>query len=153
MKSDEWLTPPDILNKLGEFDMDPCSPINRPWDTARVHFNKDEDGLSKQWEGRVWLNPPFGKEAVKWIRKFSEHRKGILLIPARTETKMFFDYIWPFATGILFIKGRPSFYTVDGTKAPFNSGAPIVLVSYTAQDDEALRKSGLGEFVSLNNGR
>jgi hypothetical protein len=35
---DEWLTPPEIIKSLGEFDLDPCSPINRPWDTAKNHY-------------------------------------------------------------------------------------------------------------------
>ena len=50
----EWLTPIEIINALGEFDLDPCSPINRKWDTAKKHINQIEDGLKTEWEGRVW---------------------------------------------------------------------------------------------------
>ena len=42
-KKDEWLTPPGILNRLGEFDLDPCTPIDRPWDTAKLHYNVDAE--------------------------------------------------------------------------------------------------------------
>ena len=59
---DEWLTPPPILQALGEFDLDPCSPINRPWDTANNHLTINDNGLSQTWGGistRVWCNPPY----------------------------------------------------------------------------------------------
>ena len=46
MKTDEWLTPPEIIKALGPFDLDPCSPINRPWDTARKHYTIENNGLS-----------------------------------------------------------------------------------------------------------
>ena len=64
---DEWLTPPEIIKALGEFDLDPCSPVNRPWDTAKKHFTKFDDGLNKEWDGRVWVNPPYGRETFKWL--------------------------------------------------------------------------------------
>ncbi|MGH8432526.1 MAG: DNA N-6-adenine-methyltransferase, partial [Solimonas sp.] len=89
MKNDEWLTPPDILSRLGVFDMDPCAPVVRPWDTARRHYTIQDNGLAQVWAGRVWCNPPFGREAVKWLRRMAEHGDGIALIPARTETAMF----------------------------------------------------------------
>ena len=60
MQKDEWLTPPDLLEKLGTFDLDPCSPIVRPWDTAKHHYTIHDDGLSQTWFGRVWCNPPYG---------------------------------------------------------------------------------------------
>jgi len=64
MKNDEWLTPPDILDKLGDFDLDPCAPEVRPWPTADYHYTASDDGLSKPWFGTVWCNPPFGREAA-----------------------------------------------------------------------------------------
>ena len=146
---DEWLTPPEILKKLGRFDLDPCSPIDRPWDTARAHFTKEDDGLSKDWIGRVWLNPPFGREAAKWIRRMAEHGNGIALLPARTETAMFYDSVWDQAWAICFMKGRPHFHYVTGLRAKANSGAPICLIAYSESDVYALRNSGLGKVVLL----
>lgn len=145
---DEWLTPPEIVKALGPFELDPCSPIERPWDTARYHLNKNDDGLSWEWgEGRVWLNPPFGREAVKWLRKLVQHGDGIALVPARTETAMFYECVWDVADAICFMKGRPHFHYVDGKRAPANSGAPICLVAYGFKNERALRQSGLGKAV------
>lgn len=149
MKNDEWLTPREIVESLGPFDLDPCSPVVRPWSTAIKHFNIHDDGLSQEWMGRVWMNPPFGQEACKWMRKLSLHGNGIALIPARTETKMFFDWVWSSANGILFIKGRPHFHYVDGTRAPFNSGAPICLVAYGENNAEVLKSSSLGRYLEI----
>lgn len=147
MKNDEWLTPPEIINSLGKFDLDPCSPVVRPWDTAKHHLTVIDDGLSKPWHGRVWCNPPFGREAVNWLRRMANHNDGVALIPARTETAMFYETVWGVASGVLFIKGRPHFHFVCGRRAQFNSGAPICLVAYGENNLNALRKSGLGFVV------
>jgi hypothetical protein len=151
MKNDEWLTPPEILGVLGRFDLDPCAPINRPWATATEHYTVNDDGLGKPWRGRVWCNPPFGREAVKWLSKMRDHGNGIALIPARTETAMFYGTVWGHAHGVLFLKGRPHFHYVDGRRASFNSGAPIALVAYGANNLEVLRRSGLGFVVVGHN--
>ena len=149
MKSDEWLTPPEVLSRLGAFDLDPCSPINRPWPTATHHFTIEDDGLSLSWDGRVWCNPPFGREAVKWMRRMAEHGNGIALIPARTETEMFYETVWGRADAVLFMKGHPHFHRVDGSRASFNSGAPICLVAYGVSNVVALDASGLGVVVPV----
>lgn len=147
MKNDEWLTPPEIVTALGRFDLDPCSPIARPWDTAAKHFTRDDDGLAQQWEGRVWLNPPFGREAVKWLRKMVAHGNGIALLPARTETAMFYECVWDVADAICFMRGRPHFHYVDGKRAAANSGAPICLIAFGFKNELALRRAGLGKVV------
>lgn len=144
MKNDEWLTPPEIIKSLGVFDLDPCAPVVRPWNTATHHYSVRDDGLNQDWLGRVWLNPPFGREAVKWLRKMVAHGNGIALIPARTETAMFYETVWGAADAILFMQGRPHFHYVDGTRAPANSGAPICLVAYGVANVVALAASGLG---------
>lgn len=131
--NDEWLTPPEIIKSLGEFDLDPCSPVNRPWDTAKVHYSILDDGLKMPWEGRVWLNPPYGKDTFKWMEKLSVHKNGIALIFARTETRGFHEQIWSKAHSVFFFKGRLSFYYVDGTKGTA-ANAPSCLVSYSRND-------------------
>lgn len=54
MLKDEWLTPPEIIKALGPFDLDPCAPVNRPWETAAKHYTVLDNGLTKPWHGRVW---------------------------------------------------------------------------------------------------
>ncbi len=146
--SQEWLTPRWILDKLGGFDLDPCAPIMRPWATATMHYTVNDDGLAQPWWGRVWLNPPFGREADRWMRRMAEHANGIALIPARTETRMFYRSVWGVARGVLFIKSRPHFCTPLGDEAAFDSGAPICLVAYTDYDLDMLRRSGLGAVIA-----
>lgn len=147
MKNDEWLTPPEILRALGAFDLDPCAPVFRPWETAKMYHTVLTDGLAHQWFGRVWCNPPFGREAIKWMRRMRDHGDGIALIPARTETAMFYQTVWGSASGVLFLQGRPHFHYVDGSRAKFNSGAPIALVAYGKANLESLMQSGLGFVV------
>lgn len=150
MKNDEWLTPPEIIEKCGKFDLDPCSPINRPWATAADHFTVEDDGLSRQWYGRVWLNPPYGAEAARWLERLADHGNGVALIFARTETAMFFDWVWPRADALLFVQGRIHFHYVDGRRAAANSGAPSVLVAFGLQNADALRRSSIaGAFIRL----
>lgn len=151
MITDTWLTPPELIKALGEFDLDPCTPIEMPWDTAKHRYTPNEDGLKQPWYGRVWLNPPYGKEAGKWLNKLAAHGNGIALIFARTETEMFFNNVWDKAHGILFIKGRLFFHYPDGTKAIANSGAPSVLIAYGSNNVECLEKLPVpGQFFNIN---
>jgi hypothetical protein len=152
MMKDEWLTPPEIVQALGEFSLDPCAPVVRPWETAEVHYTKHDDGLSKDWFGRVWCNPPYGLEAAKWLKKLSEHKNGTALIFARTETNMFFEWVWSKAKAILFLKGRLHFHHVDGARARANAGAPSCLIAYDLDNAKKLKESGInGKFLWLDN--
>ncbi|OBW43511.1 DNA N-6-adenine-methyltransferase (Dam) [Chryseobacterium sp. MOF25P] len=151
MKKDEWLTPPDVIEALGRFDLDPCSPINKPWATAKNHFSIKDDGLSQIWSGRVWCNPPYGLEAARWLNKLKNHKDGIALIFARTETKMFFDHVWNDADALLFIEGRLYFHHVDGSRAKANSGAPSVLIAYGKSNAEILKNCKIkGKYIQLS---
>lgn len=147
---DEWLTPPFIIDALGEFDLDPCSPTVRPWPTAKIHFTEEDDGLSKNWSGRVWMNPPYSQNKF-WLRKLSSHGNGIALLFARTETQMFFDYVWNKAAAIFFLKNRITFHNVDGSPAKSgNAGAPSCLIAYGKENIEALEKTRLkGKLIYL----
>ena len=141
----EWLTPKYITDALGPFDLDPCSPAERrPWDTAKIHWGIDcehpIDGLEEDWFGRVWCNPPYGKETFKWMSKLSEHGRGIALIFARTETIGFHDKIWSKAHSLMFFKGRLKFCRVDGSTGD-TSNAPSVLVSYSQEDTLIIKKA------------
>jgi hypothetical protein len=84
MLNDEWLTPPEILQALGPFDLDPCAPIKRPWPMAAEHYTVEDNGLAQPWVGRVWCNPPYGLETARWLNRMAQHGNGIALIFART---------------------------------------------------------------------
>jgi hypothetical protein len=149
--NDEWLTPPHIIESLCKFDLDPCSPVNRPWSMALNHFTEIDDGLSQQWHGRVWCNPPYGKETFKWLDKLHRHGNGIALIFARTETIGFHEQIWNKADAVFFFKGRLAFHYVDGRKGDV-ANAPSCLVAYGKENIEYIKNSGLkGKLVLLSN--
>lgn len=146
----EWLTPPEIIEGLGSFDLDPCSPVNRPWATAKKHYTEKDDGLSKDWKGFVWCNPPYGLEAADWLKKLKEHGNGIALIFARTETAMFFDHVWEDASALFFFSGRLFFYHVSGKRADSNGGAPSVLIAYGDEAAERLKNfNRSGIYIDL----
>lgn len=142
----EWLTPPEIIHSLGEFDLDPCSPIVRPWETAKNYFTIEDDGLTKDWFGRIWLNPPYGREMIRFVKKMTNYRNGIACLFARTDTDAFQKYIFPYAESLFFIDKRVKFCHVTGEQAKINSGAPTVLVSYSEFDSEKIEESGLKGF-------
>lgn len=153
-KTDEWLTPPAIIDALGgadSFDLDPCAPVVQPYPTAKSVFTRVDNGLLKPWRGRVWLNPPYNTVALtKWLARLSDHGVGTALIFARTETDAFFRYVWQPASAVLFIRGRINFHYPDGRRAEANSGAPSVLCAYGERDAEVLAGCGIdGQFVEL----
>lgn len=148
--NDEWLTPPELLLPLGEFDLDPCAPQVRPWATARRHIALPEDGLGAAWHGRVWCNPPFNRYVrPMWMRKMAEHGNGILLVPAATETEAFDLHVWHAATAVCFVRSRPHFCFVDGKRAAFNSGPAIALAAYGESNATILEVCGLGKTLRL----
>lgn len=139
-----WLTPPSVLARLGHFDLDPCSMMGHPWPCAdESWWLPAHDGLLEPWNGRVWLNPPYGLECGLWLKKLADHGNGIALVFARTETAMFQDWVFPRASGILFLSGRLYFHYPDGRRASANAGAPSCLIAYGAANAEILRTCGL----------
>lgn len=124
-KSDEWATPQSFFEELNEefhFTLDPCA--NSENHKCDKWFNKEQNGLSADWGGDVvFCNPPYS-EIEKWVAKaFYESRKDntvvVLLIPARTDTKYFHNYILH-RSEIRFVKGRLKFGNQKNA-APFPS--------------------------------
>ena len=113
--TDLWATPQDFFDKLNDefhFDLDPCAtPDNAK---CPIFFTKEEDGLSKDWQGyRVFCNPPYGRAIAAWVKKcYEESQKPdtlvVMLIPARTDTSYFHDYIYHKAE-LRFVRGRLKF--------------------------------------------
>lgn len=147
-----WLTPPDIIEALGPFDLDPCAaPSPRPWPTAARHIELPEDGLAAWWSGRVWCNPPFGSQTWAWLQRMAEHGDGIALAFARTETAGFHRWVWQAADAVMFLAGRPHFHRPDGRRADGNSGGPICLIAYGKANVAAMQRSGLPGAIALIN--
>jgi len=122
-KTPEWSTPQDLFDKLNDefhFDIDVCATKENA--KCEYYYTIISDGLKHNWnEQRVWCNPPYGREIGKWVKKASEAQGGlvVMLLPARTDTRWFHDYIYGKAE-IRFIKGRVKFG--DGKQsAPFPS--------------------------------
>ena len=124
-RTEEWATPIYVFNALDaefHFELDVCATIDNR--KCADYFDKASDGLKQDWKGRTcFMNPPYGKEIVKWMKKaFEESKKGavvVCLVHARTDTRWFHDLAWK-ADEIRFVKGRLKFG--DGKQsAPFPS--------------------------------
>ena len=120
-KTDMWETPKwlfDELDKEFHFDLDVCAiPENAK---CEQYFTPETDGLSQEWNGTVWCNPPYGREIGKWVKKAAQSNcTVVMLLPARTDTKWFHDYIYRKAE-IRFLKGRLKFGGSQNS-APFPS--------------------------------
>lgn len=155
--TDNWVTPILFRDRLGPFELDPCSFDDHPWQFAPKWFTPDTNGglggLSVDWGGAfAWVNPPYGKQTHRWLEKLGHHNHGIGFIFARTETRMFFEHVWPKATALLFVKGRVTFHYPDGgsPRAGHNSGGPSVLIGYGKLALERLEAAKeLGALVRL----
>lgn len=141
----EWYTPREVFDALGlMFDLDPCAPPGGvPWIPAARNFSIADDGLHQPWQGRVWLNPPYGKEAGRWVQKLAEHGHGIALVFARTDVRWWHAAV-PSADAVCFVRGRLTFIAGAGQSAPGNSGGPSALIAWGEDCATALRDSGLG---------
>lgn len=126
-KSNEWATPQDFydeLNKEFNFNLDPCATDENA--KCDKYFTTDQDGLRQNWGGyRVFCNPPYGRDIKDWVKKaYEESKKSnttvVMLIPARTDTKYFHEYIYHKAKEIRFVKGRLKFGDSKNS-APFPS--------------------------------
>ena len=141
----EWYTPPEIIRPLGEFDLDPCtSNIAYSFNqSAKKYYTKEDDGLSKEWFGRIWLNPPYSQPAItQFMEKMALHNNGIALLYNRSDNQMFHYFIFPVADSIFFIKGRIRFFKPDGTRGE-QPGAGSVLIAFGENNTKAIENSGL----------
>ena len=149
-KSDEWETPDDLFEELNNkfnFTLDPCATHENA--KCKKYYTKKDDGLSKSWEDEiVFVNPPYGRSIGKWVKKCyeeSKHATVVILMPARTDTSYFHDYIYNKADEIKFLRGRLKFknrllpsYQENGdyklSPAPFPS---MIVVYYNKKARES----------------
>lgn len=123
-KTDLWETPQDFFEKLDQefgFELDVCAlPENAK---CSRYFSPMDDGLEQDWTGVCWCNPPYGREIEKWVKKAYisaiEGATVVMLLPARTDTRWFHDWIYG-KTEIRFIRGRLKFGGAEHG-APFPS--------------------------------
>ena len=120
-----------------------------PWPTAKrmIHY-PGEDGLSITWEGRVWLNPPYGRAIESWMKRMAEHGNGVALVFARTDAKWFQKYVFKAASSLLFLNRRIRFCLPDGTQGG-NPAASSVLAFYGTPVVQSGLLAGLGTLVRL----
>lgn len=138
-QTNEWATPQDFydrLNKEFNFTLDPCSTKENA--KCDKFFTIEDNGLEQSWGGnRVFMNPPYGRGIKHWVEKaMLESQKDntivVCLIPARTDTLYWHDYIFNKASEVRFIKGRIRFG--DGSdNAPFPSAIIVFDSEYTGE--------------------
>lgn len=137
-KKNYWATPPDLFNILRRefgFTVDVCAQA----DNAKLphYFDKAVDGLKQEWTGVCWMNPPYGREIGKWMKKAYESAMSgatvVCLVPARTDARWWTIYCTR-AAEIRYISGRVKFIC-DGKQAP--APFPSAVVIFTPNPPEA----------------
>ena len=125
-----WSTPQDFydeLNKEFNFTLDPC--CSKETAKCEKFYTEETDGLAYSWDGEtVFMNPPYGRVIGHWIKKASQIKNGtvVCLIPSRTDTKYFHDYLYQKENVELrFLKGRLKFGNAKNS-APFPSLVAII---------------------------
>ena len=147
---DEWYTPRWIIDLLGPFDTDPCSPVVPPYEIAPISYTKEQDGLTHDWQGVVWMNPPYSRKPLRqFCEKMARHGNGLALLMNRQDNLLWQEVIFPSARSMLFMRHRVKFLRPDGTTgSPFYSSC---LVAWGDECDRRLRQSGIqGKYVVLN---
>lgn len=132
----DWCTPKDFFNLLNQefnFVLDAAATAENA--KCKLYLTPEQNGLLQSWDynGSVFCNPPYGKEIKKWVKKAYEEsqntkNKIVLLIPARTDTSYFHEYIYKKAE-IRFIKGRLKFTDENG-KSKYPAPFPSMVVIY-----------------------
>lgn len=146
--TDDWLTDPTIIHTLGPFTLDPACPDTMPWRTAKTMWTRRDGPLEREWFDLVWLNPPFSNWHT-WTEKLAEHGDGIVLLPARTDTRGFFEHVWSNPSAVCFVRGRVSFYTLGGIRSRDNCGFAICLVAFGKDAKRRLESCKFGRTVTL----
>ena len=131
-KTVEWYTPQDFYDRLHAkygFTLDVCATSDNA--KCERYFTIEDDGLKQDWTGTCWMNPPYGREIGKWVKKAYESSLSgstvVCLVPARTDTKWFHEYC--LKGEVEFVKGRLKF---GGAK--FNAPFPVAIVVFKPKE-------------------
>lgn len=141
----EWETPPEVFKPLDEefhFDLDVCA--TRSNRKCKKFYSKEDDGLSKPWQGVCWMNPPYGREINKWAAKAAGAADAglattVACLPARVDTRWFHDTVWDVRAGraregveLRFIRGRVRYINEKGERMA-SAKFPNVIVIWRAK--------------------
>lgn len=132
--------PEDGLISPWYYDVCKCG-YKVPYKTEVICPEHGTEGIAGFTRMRVWLNPPYGPDTSKWLRRMSRHGVGTALVFARVETKAWGEYVWPYASGVFFLNKRPTFCLPDGTPGKANSGGPIALITYGKNDLKIIERA------------
>lgn len=133
-KSNEWGTPQELFDKLDSifhFTLDVASTKENA--KCKQYFTIEDDGLSQSWSGQTfWMNPPYGREIGKWVKKAYESAlipgtAGVILVPSRTDTSWWHNYCMK--GDIYFIRGRLKFVS-DSLEKPQPAPFPSALIKF-----------------------
>ncbi len=149
-ESNEWYTPKYIFDAIDtSFDVDVASPSDRKYCNVPAKQFITESSLNLEWNGFIWINPPFGNQKNKflWIDKFIKHGNGIILMPDRSSTP-WWQHLSKHTSAALFVKGKIKFIKPDGTRGESPSNG-TTLFSIGENGKNALinaEKNGLGKL-------
>ncbi len=142
-KTQTWITPPEIIEKLGGKDvfyLDPCgfkTPEGKILvETAQNYYFESDNGLNKEWQGNIWLNPPYNTRD-EWLGKIAKHGQGIVLIFVRSETRSFQKYVKN-ATGINLMAKRQRFIMENGNRQG-GANAPSCLIAFGEENYQKIK--------------
>lgn len=129
--TDQWATPQELfddLDSIYHFTLDVCA---SDWNAkCDRYFDEEQNGLAQEWVGTCWMNPPYGRTIKEWVKKAYESAGNgttvVCLIPARTDTAWWHDYVMK--GDITFLRGRVKFVSQTNDKdqsAPFPSAIVV----------------------------
>lgn len=133
--ADDYYTPKPIFDALAlRFDLDVCAPPGGvPWVPADRYFTVEDDGLSQEWFGRIWMNPPYS-QVTPWARRFMEHGHGIALISHAKSA--WHPELWAAADAVAF---PFRYFDFVGGSVPL----PVWFAAYGEECVEALHRVGV----------
>ncbi len=154
--TDRWLTPPGLVDALGPFDMDPCCEPAMPWRTAKrmwslpptpdsvpwgllgpmAAMSELRNGLTEQWEGRVWMNHPYSS-GLHWALAMVAHNHGTALTSSKSLDTAWGQLFLQHCSLVLFLSGRILFHYPDGAPSS-GKWLPNALWAFGEEDAERL---------------